>query len=78
MKRFGLNIKRNLTLTNHKTVHLPYILSFEVIKLAERWTKEIVLPNNDFEPGTIFNTTTNLKSHDWKRYLAWTFYDFNV
>ena len=68
--RFGLNIKRKRTLTDHKAVHLPYILSSEEIKLAERRAKEIVLPNSDFEPGTIFNTTSSLKSHNWKEVLG--------
>ena len=34
--RFGLNMKRKRTITNHKAVYLPSILSSEETKLADR------------------------------------------
>lgn len=47
----------------------PYVLSSDEIKLADKRSKAIIMPNRDFKPGTIFFRTTNLKSHDWKEVL---------
>ena len=45
---------------------LPYVLSTEEMKLADKRAKAILSTNGDFNPGTIFFRTTSLKLHDWK------------
>jgi len=66
MGRLSLNHKRKHTSTSKKAVELPYVLNAEEIKLADKRSKSIIMPNSDFNLGCTFYRTTGLKSHDWK------------
>ena len=56
--------KRKHSLCDQETY--LYVLSSEEIKLAEKRSNAIVMPNSDFNPGVLFSKHTLMKSHDWK------------
>ena len=66
LRRFNLSNKRKRSGTNKQAVRLPFVLSPEEIKLADKRSKSIIMPNSDFNPGCIFSRPGRLKSHDWK------------
>lgn len=58
--------RRGKSATDHDNMRThPYVLSSEEIKIADMRSKAIIMPNKDFNPGSIFIRSTGLKSHDW-------------